>query len=74
MQVITKITYECEKCGHTYDSEQDAIDCENSHIDCTCDKISDLKYLYKGKYPNTMIVLMDDNTSHRYTLEESNYY
>lgn len=73
MQVITKITYKCEKCESTYDTAESAESCENSHINCTCDKISNLKYLYKGKYPNTILVLMDDNTTHRYKIEEINY-
>jgi hypothetical protein len=70
MKTITTTVYQCEKCKSKYTNEASAIACEESHINCTNERISDLLYPVKGLYPNYITVLMDDNTAHRYKITE----
>lgn len=50
--------YICDICDAEYESEEKAIQCENSH--CKPESIVAYKYRYRSEYPNVIIVKMLD--------------
>jgi len=69
--------YECEVCGLLYAKREDAIQCEENHID----KLTEAKIIYPptpagfysvrmfdGVYPNAITVNFCDGSKHIYKL------
>jgi hypothetical protein len=75
---IVTTKWKCNKCGATYDTEASASNCENSHTDPKdedeygnkINPIISMKYTYKEKYPKKIGVLMKDETTQNYNLED----
>ena len=75
---IITTKWECNKCGTTYENEESALNCENSHIepkdkdeeDNPISPIISMEYAYKERYPRKISVLMMDDVPKKYNLED----
>lgn len=67
--MITETLYKCEICGQTYNTEQDARRCEDSHVEA--DYISNQHFLKQDKYPDTIILTMANNHNLQYRFDKA---
>lgn len=67
--MIQEILYKCEVCGQTYQTEQDARRCEDSHVEA--DYISYQHFPKQDKYPDTVILTMGNNHTLQYRFEKA---
>lgn len=65
-----KITYTCDKCGVSCDTEQEALDCESSHLIPTILKSNHYEML--EQYPNIITIEFENGTTKTYTLNSVN--
>ena len=65
---IVTTQWTCNICGSKYTTEENALSCESSHINCK--EISNPKYTNRDKYPYRITVTMEDDTLHNYTISE----
>lgn len=74
MKHIVKNFYECEKCGRLYENEEEALECEKSHLSGV---IVSSKYLDFGlaypTYPFYIYVRFDNGEKKRYKFD-SDYF
>ena len=73
MKIVEKAAavynYECEKCLTLFTTEEEAIACENSHVDAT--GFTSKKFEHNNKYPVSVNVRMGDGTIQTYTFNAS---
>lgn len=64
--MITETLYKCEICGQTYNTEQAARTCEDSHMDA--DYVAYQYFKKTERYPETIIMTMENghNIQYRY--------
>lgn len=60
------VQYLCQYCSRVYDTEQAAVDCENSHPKI---KAAVADRIYSGKYPDMVHITFEDGTTHQYISE-----
>lgn len=62
MKEITK--YMCEYCNTTYDTEDQALNCEASHNEPA--ELDGKEWMFGKKYPDKLTVVMDDGVECQY--------
>lgn len=66
---IKEVSYICSICGSKYDSENAAIECENSHYKLiNIKKINYSSKDNKNRYPSSIIVELEDSNKNKKTV------